>query len=703
MNPRAAVGLPVVLLVLLISLRTPAPAHAVTTFVDQHCNAGGGGYLAGIGEAYNTPVGQTFTPTETDIVSFSLNIYSTKSENTSMTAKILSGGIRGDVLASKDFIVPPQFGLATNGDWFNVTFDNGVQVTPGGTYAFDLTDNSPSAGINWNNCSEAYAGGYGYSVGVPLLNDADFEFMEFSGTFAMEVTPATLTVAPGLSGSSTVKVASFGGFDASVNLTVRDVPAGVTVRFDSNSVTLPARGSASTAVTISVAANATVGTYPITIIGISGSQHPTSILTLIVTVLGDFTISADPTMIIVTQGGSSASKISVGSINGFNSTVSFTASWLNPPPIGLSFIPPHPVTPSPGTNATSQLFVTGSLNASAGLFKLRITGTSGSLSHIFDVTVQVQLATASTTTLSTISSGHTVTPDFSIVMSTTMSLSQGSTAATTVSVTSLNNFGSAVFLSYSWMTAAPSGISIDLPGPITPLPGGIATSTLTVSVSPTSSTGSFTLIVTGTSASLSHATNVAIMISAATGTPAPQCLIATATYGSELSPEVQILRSFRDNSVQKTKAGASFMIVFNAWYYSFSPYAATYLTTHAASRMIMKGVLYPMVAVLLLASDLFTATSTYPEMGVLLSGLFASCLIGAIYIGLPLSLVRAKLQRRREAVTRMLFAALLIAIAGLFVGEVLSSAILMLVAPVIVISSMLLSGVIVSTAIESFS
>ncbi len=193
------------------------------------------------------------------------------------------------------------------------------------------------------------------------------------------------------------------------------------------------------------------------------------------------------------------------------------------------------------------------------------------------------------------------------------------------------------------------------------------------------------------------------MINTATGIPAPQCLIATATYGSELSPEVQILRSFRDNSVQKTKAGASFMIVFNAWYYSFSPYVATYLTTHAASRMIMKGVLYPMVAVLLLASDLFTAMSTYPELGVLLSGLFASCLVGAIYIGLPLSLMRAKLQRRREAakVTRMLCVTLLITIACLFVGEVLSSAILMLVAPVIVVSSMLLSGVIVSTAINS--
>jgi peptidyl-prolyl cis-trans isomerase B (cyclophilin B) len=48
------------------------------------------------------------------------------------------------------------------------------------------------------------------------------------------------------------------------------------------------------------------------------------------------------------------------------------------------------------------------------------------------------------------------------------------------------------------------------------------------------------------------------------------CLIATAAYGSELAPQVQLLREVRDN-VLGTNSGASFMTTFNAVYYSFSP------------------------------------------------------------------------------------------------------------------------------------
>jgi len=49
------------------------------------------------------------------------------------------------------------------------------------------------------------------------------------------------------------------------------------------------------------------------------------------------------------------------------------------------------------------------------------------------------------------------------------------------------------------------------------------------------------------------------------------CLIATATYGSELSPQVQQLRELRDNYLMKTESGTSFMTGFNQFYYSFSP------------------------------------------------------------------------------------------------------------------------------------
>ncbi len=49
------------------------------------------------------------------------------------------------------------------------------------------------------------------------------------------------------------------------------------------------------------------------------------------------------------------------------------------------------------------------------------------------------------------------------------------------------------------------------------------------------------------------------------------CLIATATYGSELAPQVQQLRELRDNSLLQTQSGSAFMESFNQFYYSFSP------------------------------------------------------------------------------------------------------------------------------------
>ena len=33
------------------------------------------------------------------------------------------------------------------------------------------------------------------------------------------------------------------------------------------------------------------------------------------------------------------------------------------------------------------------------------------------------------------------------------------------------------------------------------------------------------------------------------------CLIATATYGSEMSPQVQLLREIRDNQLMNTESG----------------------------------------------------------------------------------------------------------------------------------------------------
>ncbi len=52
------------------------------------------------------------------------------------------------------------------------------------------------------------------------------------------------------------------------------------------------------------------------------------------------------------------------------------------------------------------------------------------------------------------------------------------------------------------------------------------------------------------------------------------CLIATAAYGSELAPQVQLLREIRYNALLSTESGTSFMTGFNQVYYSFSPAVA---------------------------------------------------------------------------------------------------------------------------------
>ena len=54
------------------------------------------------------------------------------------------------------------------------------------------------------------------------------------------------------------------------------------------------------------------------------------------------------------------------------------------------------------------------------------------------------------------------------------------------------------------------------------------------------------------------------------------CLIATATYGSEMAPQVQLLREIRDNQLMSTDSGILFMAGFNQLYYSFSPTIADF-------------------------------------------------------------------------------------------------------------------------------
>lgn len=110
-----------------------------------------------------------------------------------------------------------------------------------------------------------------------------------------------------------------------------------------------------------------------------------------------------------------------------------------------------------------------------------------------------------------------------------------------------------------------------------------------------------------------------------------RCLIATAAFGSEMAPQVQALREFRDAFVMETFAGASFMTVFNAFYYSWSPYIAKAEYENPSLRSIIRAAIYPLLYSLEISREVSVPLSAAPELAILVSGLVASCLIGLIY------------------------------------------------------------------------
>jgi len=120
------------------------------------------------------------------------------------------------------------------------------------------------------------------------------------------------------------------------------------------------------------------------------------------------------------------------------------------------------------------------------------------------------------------------------------------------------------------------------------------------------------------------------------------CLIATAAYGSELAPQVQMLREIRDNQLMNTESGSAFMTTFNEAYYSFSPYIADMERESPVFKEIVKAGLTPMI------STLSIMESAETESEVLGLGLSVIALNIGMYIGLPAFGIVKAIQLRKH-------------------------------------------------------
>ena len=111
------------------------------------------------------------------------------------------------------------------------------------------------------------------------------------------------------------------------------------------------------------------------------------------------------------------------------------------------------------------------------------------------------------------------------------------------------------------------------------------------------------------------------------------CLIATATYGSELAPQVQLLREIRDNQLMNTESGSAFMSGFNELYYSFSPIIADYERENPLFKETVKLGLTPMLSTLTIMEN---AESESEVLGL---GLSVITLNLGMYLGIPAIIV----------------------------------------------------------------
>ena len=112
------------------------------------------------------------------------------------------------------------------------------------------------------------------------------------------------------------------------------------------------------------------------------------------------------------------------------------------------------------------------------------------------------------------------------------------------------------------------------------------------------------------------------------------CLIATATYGSEMSqPQVQQLRELRDNQLLQTESGTAFMGMFNDIYYSFSPIVADYERENPYFKEAVKIAITPMI------SSLSLMENANSESEVLGLGLSVIALNLGMYLGVPAAVI----------------------------------------------------------------
>jgi len=621
--------------------------------------------------------GTGFTPTDTTCtITASPNIVST--QTCSITGGVVTGSFTvvgaavpgvstvtvtsnpSGTSKSAPFMLTPTIVLSVNSGRANTVVSISGSNFAAGDAGCAITS-SPSGLITSPSCV-LVAGTMSGSFTVAVVSSGNYTVIVTGtsgdagqATFRVPSAP-TLTLSP-ISGTSGAAVTASGSNFAGTTCQLTSSPGGL---FLSSSCSLSG-GSLTSGSGFTVSSGAAVGTaYTVTVTTNLGGTD---------TATASFIVAAGPlgTLTLAPTSGPVGTPVS-GQATGFTTD---TSCQLTAAPSEI--LSSASCTITGGGNANVGFIVSASANP--GPYTVLVVGNTGK-SAVATFTV-------------------TGTPSFILSANpSSLTLNPGGTANVDVTVQSFGGFSSPVAL----VASLPVGVSGGLaPNPVTPPSGGSVHSTLSLVVSSTATSTTAIITVAGAGGGLSTQTTITLVVqstvttatttSVATSTgpwTPPKCVIATATFGSEVSPAVQFLRNFRDRLVLSTTAGSAFMQVFNAWYYSFSPSVAQFIASNDPIRAPIRVFLYPLLGVLSVSAFTYSLFSATPEFGIVMAGLVASSLIGLVYLTLP-ALVGVRALRKRRVITgisiaRIAMASLATALLLIAVGEFAQSFVLLAVA-----------------------
>ena len=332
--------------------------------------------------------------------------------------------------------------------------------------------------------------------------------------FAITASPASLSIAQGNQGTSTVTTTISGGFNSSIALSAAGVPSGTTVTF--NPGTIPAPGSGTSTMTITVGASTPLGTYPITVTGSGGGLQRTTTVTLTVTSPASFSISSAPTSLSIVQGNQGTSTITTTASGGFNNSISLSATGA-PTGTTVSFNPS--TIPAPGSG-TSTMTITVGASTPVGTYPITVTGNGGGIQQSTTVTLTV-----------------TAPPNFTITTSPGfLSILQGNQGTSTITTTISGGFNSPISLSASGM---PSGTTVSFNPSTIPAPGS-GNSTVTITVGSSTPVGTYPITVTGNGGGIQQNAAVTLTVS----TTATSLTYVQGNYATPQTPQTTVNVTF---------------------------------------------------------------------------------------------------------------------------------------------------------------